>query len=295
MRVAGGVRGAAGKARWSRSCPGSARLPRAGGARPWRPAPGLRPSSSGVPFSVGWSAVSMMSLMPTGTPANAPRGPAASIACAQRRRLGGVEIVPPRELPAPSRQMRPRAASQAAIALWRPARTAAAISAALGHFGRSGPASSLDPVVVIAFSSVQADPRLSSLARPVWGLLGKPCGQGLLSRRMLVTLVDDSIPFNGMTPAYQPIGGAEKAFASLPAALARQGHVGARGQSEPEQPEFRERKLDSLGWPQAADLRGADRVSQAGAARVHASDPARAFSGLPDRRIISTGHRFTRC
>ncbi len=42
---------------------------------------------------------------------------------------------------------------------------------------------------------------------------------------MLVTLVDDSIPFNGMTPAYQPLGGAEKAFASLPAALARQGHV----------------------------------------------------------------------
>ena len=44
-------------------------------------------------------------------------------------------------------------------------------------------------------------------------------------RRMLVTLVDDSIPFNGSTPAYQPLGGAEKAFASLPAALARRGHV----------------------------------------------------------------------
>ena len=42
---------------------------------------------------------------------------------------------------------------------------------------------------------------------------------------MLVTLVDDSIPFNGMTPSYQPMGGAEKAFASLPSALARQGHV----------------------------------------------------------------------
>lgn len=42
---------------------------------------------------------------------------------------------------------------------------------------------------------------------------------------MLVTLIDDSIPFNGMTPAYQPLGGAEKAFASLPAALARAGHV----------------------------------------------------------------------
>lgn len=42
---------------------------------------------------------------------------------------------------------------------------------------------------------------------------------------MLVTLVDDSISFNGMTPAYQALGGAEKAFASLPAALARQGHV----------------------------------------------------------------------
>ena len=42
---------------------------------------------------------------------------------------------------------------------------------------------------------------------------------------MLVTLIDDSIPFNGMTPPYQPLGGAEKAFASLPAALARAGHV----------------------------------------------------------------------
>jgi glycosyltransferase involved in cell wall biosynthesis len=42
---------------------------------------------------------------------------------------------------------------------------------------------------------------------------------------MLVTLVDDSIPFNGMTPPYQALGGPEKAFASLPSALARQGHV----------------------------------------------------------------------
>lgn len=42
---------------------------------------------------------------------------------------------------------------------------------------------------------------------------------------MLVTLVDDSVPFNGMTPPYQPLGGAEKAFASLPAALARSGHI----------------------------------------------------------------------
>jgi hypothetical protein len=42
---------------------------------------------------------------------------------------------------------------------------------------------------------------------------------------MLITLVDDSIPYNGTTPSYQPLGGAEKAFASLPAALARCGHV----------------------------------------------------------------------
>jgi len=42
---------------------------------------------------------------------------------------------------------------------------------------------------------------------------------------MLITLVDDSIPYNGMTPSYQPLGGGEKAFASLPAALARCGHV----------------------------------------------------------------------
>lgn len=61
------------------------------------------------------------------------------------------------------------------------------------------------------------------MARPA-GLLGKLRGRGY-KPAMLVTLVDDSIPFNGMTPAYQPIGGAEKAFASLPAALARQGHV----------------------------------------------------------------------
>lgn len=42
---------------------------------------------------------------------------------------------------------------------------------------------------------------------------------------MLVTLVDDSIPFNGSTPSFQPLGGPEKAFASLPGALARRGHV----------------------------------------------------------------------
>ena len=42
---------------------------------------------------------------------------------------------------------------------------------------------------------------------------------------MLITLVDDSISYNGMTTPYQPLGGAEKAFASLPAALARCGHI----------------------------------------------------------------------
>lgn len=41
---------------------------------------------------------------------------------------------------------------------------------------------------------------------------------------MRVTLVDDSIPFDGYTPGGQPLGGAEKAFASLPGALARRGH-----------------------------------------------------------------------
>ena len=42
---------------------------------------------------------------------------------------------------------------------------------------------------------------------------------------MLITLVDDSIPFSGESPAVDPLGGAEKAFASLPAAIARRGHV----------------------------------------------------------------------
>ncbi len=41
---------------------------------------------------------------------------------------------------------------------------------------------------------------------------------------MRVTLIDDSLPFDGHTPSSQPLGGAEKAFASLPGALAGRGH-----------------------------------------------------------------------
>ncbi len=42
---------------------------------------------------------------------------------------------------------------------------------------------------------------------------------------MHITLVDDSIPFDGFTATARPLGGAEKAFASLPGALARRGHT----------------------------------------------------------------------
>jgi glycosyltransferase involved in cell wall biosynthesis len=42
---------------------------------------------------------------------------------------------------------------------------------------------------------------------------------------MHITLVDDSIPFDGYTAAARPLGGAEKAFAALPGALARRGHT----------------------------------------------------------------------
>ncbi|MDO8608022.1 MAG: glycosyltransferase [Phaeospirillum sp.] len=42
---------------------------------------------------------------------------------------------------------------------------------------------------------------------------------------MHITLVDDSIPFDGYSAASRPLGGAEKAFASLPGALARHGHT----------------------------------------------------------------------
>jgi hypothetical protein len=41
---------------------------------------------------------------------------------------------------------------------------------------------------------------------------------------MHITLVDDSIPFDGFTPATRALGGAEKAFASLAGALVRGGH-----------------------------------------------------------------------
>lgn len=41
---------------------------------------------------------------------------------------------------------------------------------------------------------------------------------------MHITLIDDSIPFDGFSPGIRPLGGAEKAFASLPGALVRRGH-----------------------------------------------------------------------
>jgi len=42
---------------------------------------------------------------------------------------------------------------------------------------------------------------------------------------MDVLLIDDGVAFDGYTPASQPLGGVEKAFANLPAALARRGHA----------------------------------------------------------------------
>lgn len=42
---------------------------------------------------------------------------------------------------------------------------------------------------------------------------------------MHITLVDDSIAFDGFTASARALGGAEKAFAALPGALARRGHT----------------------------------------------------------------------
>jgi len=42
---------------------------------------------------------------------------------------------------------------------------------------------------------------------------------------MHITLVDESIPFDGLSAATRPLGGAEKAFAALATALARRGHT----------------------------------------------------------------------
>ncbi len=41
---------------------------------------------------------------------------------------------------------------------------------------------------------------------------------------MHITFVDDSLAFDPVTPEARPLGGAEKAFAALPGALARRGH-----------------------------------------------------------------------
>ena len=42
---------------------------------------------------------------------------------------------------------------------------------------------------------------------------------------MLITFLDDSIPFDGRSPAKQAIGGAEKALVALSTALSRRGHT----------------------------------------------------------------------
>lgn len=43
-------------------------------------------------------------------------------------------------------------------------------------------------------------------------------------RHMHITMIDDSVPFDGATARDRPLGGAEKAFAGLAAALAARGH-----------------------------------------------------------------------
>ena len=53
----------------------------------------------------------------------------------------------------------------------------------------------------------------------------KPSSSPYKGRTMHITLVDDSIPFDGYSASSRALGGAEKAFASLPGALARRGHT----------------------------------------------------------------------
>lgn len=42
---------------------------------------------------------------------------------------------------------------------------------------------------------------------------------------MHIAMIDDSIDFDGYSPSHRPLGGPEKAFASLPGALAKRGHT----------------------------------------------------------------------
>ena len=42
---------------------------------------------------------------------------------------------------------------------------------------------------------------------------------------MRITFADDSLAFDGFSPSSQPLGGPEKAFASLPSALAQRGYA----------------------------------------------------------------------
>lgn len=64
---------------------------------------------------------------------------------------------------------------------------------------------------------------LGNPARSPSRLGEKPPGH--YKEAMHITLVDDSIPFDGFTASARALGGAEKAFAALPGALARRGHT----------------------------------------------------------------------
>ena len=125
-------------------------------------ASGLRPASIGVPFSVGRSAVSKMSLTATGTPASAPAGPASSIARACSSACSASRYAHAWTSDSVS-AMRARAAVQASAALSRPARTLAAISTPRGHFGSAGAAFALPPAVIAVSSS--PPPSIPSIQR----------------------------------------------------------------------------------------------------------------------------------
>ena len=109
---------------------------------------GRRPASIGVPFSVGMSAVSMMSLMPTGTPCSGPDRPARGAQAVRRLRLRAAHARgrdAPRPAPpprarrcgrgtprrAPRAVIEPRASSSRACSAVRPATLGPAIAVCL--------------------------------------------------------------------------------------------------------------------------------------------------------------------
>ena len=166
MRVAGSGRRRRRRARWSRSCPRTSAPASRRRRTTVASASGRRPASSGVPFSVGMSAVSTSVLDRDG---HAGERALRAGRIDRLRPLFGrsaVEMAPRRGSRTRFRRCDPAPPRRRAAALSRPARTLAAVSPAPGQRGSAGASVPLSPpAVVIVSPSARSHPRAACPGR----------------------------------------------------------------------------------------------------------------------------------